>query len=96
MSFIAKLWWGEVSLGITYWIFGGVVFSMLKLYTFAAQGMNDDTAGFGIFVGLAYFIFISVAIWRSSLRYQGPKIWLILAQLSVVGGVFNFLWIFFL
>ena len=96
MNFIAKLWRGEVSLGITYWIFGGVVLSMFKLFTLVTQSMNEDSAGFGIFAGLAYFVFISVAIWRSSLRYPGPKIWMILAQLTVVGGVFNYLWIFFL
>ena len=96
MSFIAKLWRGEVSLGVTYWIFGGVVFTMFQLYVFVTQGMNEDTASFGLYAGLAYFIFMSVAIWRSASRYNGPKTWLILAQLSVVGGFFNFLWIFFL
>jgi hypothetical protein len=36
---------------------------------------------------LVYYAFIMVAIWRSAGRYQGRRIWMTLARVSVILGV---------
>jgi hypothetical protein len=39
------------------------------------------------FLYLAYYAFLVVAIWRSSEKYRGPKVWGMLARVSVMLGV---------
>lgn len=84
---VSRLWKGKVPLPVTFWAFGfvpnvviGILLTMLSL--------NDpSTARTFSFVYLGYYAFIVVAIWRSSERYEGPKIWGSLARIVVMLGV---------
>ena len=95
MGFFGRLWRGEVSLFTSYWIFGGLILFMFKMFEQATLGISEDAHFAGLMVSLTFYGFISVAIWRSSLQYRGPQMYSILAQASVVMGWLRFLWIFF-
>ena len=99
MIFLKILWRGEIPLGRTYWVFGGLFLSLLIIPgyfidpTISGSANLEPSASFvfgtmayAIFT-LAYIVFISVAIWRSAGRYEGPAIWAVLARIMVVIGL---------
>ncbi len=88
---IGKLWRGEYSLVISYWLFGvlgsyvlvvilGVVVALTPSLGLAAAVW----AGF-----LAYVVLTSVGIWRAAGKYTGPALWGFLARLAVVLGAIS-------
>lgn len=93
-NFVVRLFKGDVSLPITYWIFGvliGGIGSRLALsaieYNFSKLSLHDNgelimSLVFWGFV--AYFLFIAVAIWRSASKYEGRPIWSYLAKFVVI------------
>ncbi|MCH8171837.1 MAG: hypothetical protein IIA70_00800 [Proteobacteria bacterium] len=91
MGFIGRLWRGRVSLGITYWIFGALVVFMFQMLEFVPME-NPDQAGILIFISTAYYFFISIAVFRSSLRHNGSRLFIVYAQLSVVALLMIVLW----
>jgi len=92
MGLVKRLWRGEVSLARTYWVYGvavnifiqssvlllSVLVESMPVLAFSLLGM--------IAFSLVYMVFISVAIWRSSNRYQGNRAWAFLAKAAVVLG----------
>ena len=84
MGFIAKLWRGEISLGTTYWIFGAVVVFMFQVFEMAAVNLSEDQGDFIVFISTAYYLFISIAILRSALRYKGSRLFIVWTQLTVL------------
>ena len=85
-AYVVRLWRGEVSLPVTYWVWGvlcnglaRVLILMVLLLTNASLVLARTAA----VLYLAYSVFIIVAIWRSSSRYAGPRIWKDLARLSL-------------
>ena len=88
MGFLIKLWRGEVSLGTTYWIFGALVVFMFQMLSFVPLD-NPESAQTLIYIQAAYFIFIAIAIFRSSIRHNGSRLFIIFAQLSAVGLLVN-------
>ncbi|MEE8295316.1 MAG: hypothetical protein V3R64_06355 [Sphingomonadales bacterium] len=95
MGFLGKLWRGEVSLFTSYWIFGGLVWFMFQMFELTTLVLTNSITSLGFWIGLFYYGFISVAIWRSSIKYTGPRFYAIFAQLTVLGGWFRYLWIIF-
>ena len=91
MGFIGRLWRGQVSLGTTYWIFGALVVFMFQMLEFVPME-NPDQAGILIFISTAYYFFISIAVFRSSLRHNGSRLFIVYAQLSVVALLLIVLW----
>lgn len=91
MGFIGRLWRGQVSLGTTYWIFGALVVFMFQMLEFVPME-NPDRAGILIFISTAYYFFISIAVFRSSLRHNGSRLFIVYAQLSVVALLLIVLW----
>lgn len=91
-NYITRLWRGQISLDMTYWVwgvlFGGFLRRVLEtlslLYTSART--PGSISAFEV-LSFVYYGYISVAIWRSSGRYPGRRIWIVLARLSVVLGV---------
>lgn len=91
MGFLLKLWRGEVSLGTTYWIFGALVVFMFHMLEFVPLG-NADQTGILRFISSAYYLFISIAVFRSSIRHNGSRLFIIYAQLSALGLLLLVVW----
>ena len=99
MDFIKKLWNGDCSLALTYWVFYVVGNGIITLIdtTLDGSGFYDRLIiqeqlffffAIAIFV-LCYFIFTSVGVWRSSVKYGesgGSKFWGGAAQVAVAIG----------
>lgn len=91
-SFILRLWLGEVALWKTYWLFGVGGGLVLGLPIFggmlALTDVPDDAtaakflAALGVL--LIYVIWVCTGIWRAAGRFEGEKIWAILARATVV------------
>jgi hypothetical protein len=84
---LAQLWRGQVALPVTYW-FWGVGVSLLM--TIALALVSSESLLWSLIVllvTLGYFVFISVAIWRSADRYTGSPVWANLAKIAVAVGV---------
>jgi hypothetical protein len=87
MNPFARLWAGRVPLPITFWVFGFLVNVAMAFVLGALALSNPQTARALTYVYLVYYLFIVVAIWRSSERYTGPKVWAALARIMVILGV---------
>ena len=94
-NFLLRLFRGDVSLPITYWLFGvigNIPFHVaFTVYEYNYAGIV--TAGsIGLQVGIlllssiaiSYCAFISIAIWRSAGKYKGSILWSSLARLVAV------------
>ena len=95
-GYIARLFRGDVSLPITYWVFGVLIgnvafqiinaiieFNYLEITT-SQTGAWSVMAFYWVAIG--YSIFMLIAIWRSAGKYQGRAIWASLARVAVVLG----------
>ena len=88
------LWEGNVPLVKVFWQWGVLGRVILGIPVFfigflVARGAFFSPGAISIIVVydllvFAYVVFISVAIWRSAGKYQGPKRWTILARFAVV------------
>lgn len=95
-GFIARLFRGEVSLPITYWVFGVLIGNVafpiiLKIIEFNFLEITSSHVGTWSVLGfssvaIGYSIFMLIAIWRSASKYQGRAIWAGLARVAVVLG----------
>ena len=100
MDLIKKLWNGDFSLPITFWLFHVLGNGILNLIdtSLASSGLYDRLLGqdqyflimtFVIF-GLCYFILTCTGVWRSSVKYGqsgGSKLWSGAAQIAVIIGI---------
>jgi len=97
MEFIKKLWNGDCSLVLTYWVFfvlfNGILTVLDRVAESSGYYNNLIINGqllliyFYIFIAFCYFIFSSVCVWRSSDKYNGIKFWKTAAKVMVVIGV---------
>lgn len=95
-GFIARLFRGDVSLPITYWVFGVLIGSVafqiiLKIIEFNyLEITTSQTGAWSVmafyWVAIGYSIFMLIAIWRSAGKHQGREIWAGLARAVVVLG----------
>ena len=95
-NFLVRLFSGEISLPVTYWVFGILLGSFVpglfeevvkRNYVEIIQVKSSGLVlkGFFWFI-VAYNIFIMIAIWRSAGKHSGKKIWSGLARVAVVIG----------
>jgi hypothetical protein len=97
IDYTKRLWRGDESLYLTYWGFGCIGgIAINKLFDYLVMQRVD--AGWLILLAIlfiAYWIFTSVAIWRSADNYKastGSSVYANLAKVSVVlGGVLGLL-----
>ncbi|KTC83356.1 hypothetical protein [Legionella cincinnatiensis] len=97
METLKKLWKGELSLVLTFWVFGVVISLILRLlFYYINQNYIWFTIKFGSYplyflygVSLIYSLFIWVAIWRSSNKYKGSQFWAAVAKLMVILGALH-------
>lgn len=82
MDVIARVWRGEEGLARTYWgwsFLGGILWGV-------AINLLPPGNPLGIPVLLAFLVYIvivSVGIWRAATKYQGPRVWAVLAKVAV-------------
>jgi hypothetical protein len=86
-NLLVRLWRGQVSLVISYWIFG-VVGGFIWDVAFATLELRSSLLRFLFLAGrLGYFVVVYVGVWRAAEHYTGRKEWAFLAKLVVVVSV---------
>jgi len=95
----ARHWRGDYSLARSYWVNGALIFHLginmilCIVLTIVLATLRGKTAlvlivGFGeIALLVAAYVWALVGVWRSARKYQGPRIWPILARLAIIFGV---------
>ena len=88
-NYLNKFWDGELSLPVSYWLFGLVYsFFVALLIILIAEMMGFPDSSIGILI-LPWTIFWAVGCWRSCFNYKGLKVWPILAKISIVLGLIS-------
>jgi len=94
-NFLKSLWNGDEGLAKTYWIYGVVIGNIgFKALTIAGGETSNNLFLTAVFLNAVYMTFILPCIWKSATKYEGSKIWSILAKILVVLGAFNVLVLF--
>ena len=75
-NYFANFWNGELSLLVSYWVFGVLISILIGL---------PETI-WGILI-LPWTLFWAVGCWRSSDKYKGLTLWSVLAKISIVLSV---------
>ncbi|KXS32537.1 MAG: Uncharacterized protein AWT59_1370 [Candidatus Gallionella acididurans] len=83
--FMENLWFGDLGLATTYWVYGvlgGIVWGI------AIFALKPDPQGDLILVlwslFACYYFVVYVGVWRSATKYVGNKIWTVLAKFAVI------------
>lgn len=93
LHFFSELTEGNYSLAMTYWVYGvlgGIVWStaiISIIQALSSEWSKDSIAMLSSALYLAmsaYFCAVYVGIWKSSDKYEGNKVWAILAKFVVV------------
>ncbi len=83
-NYFNKFWDGELSLPVSYWMFGLVYAIPIGiLVALVAMVMGFPESAWGILI-LPYTIFWSVGCWRSCDNYKGKIVWPVLAKITIV------------
>ena len=98
MNFIKNFWNGNVPLVISYWVIGVIVnvivsFAIGFIVTFLLIILGAPNTSINIVLHLcliAWVIFLTVGIWRSSDKYPGKKIWPIITKIVLIIGIIYF------
>lgn len=92
-----RLWSGERSLPMSYWVFGYVAPLGVALILWVAQLIFGPLITPGSLTGktaalliLAYMIIWSVGTWRSASKYEGLKIWPMLVKFHILMPIIGF------
>lgn len=86
-SLFSRLWAGEISLPMTYWVYltlPNLIFGIV--IRGVASNMTRGSYTLSVIIYLVWLIFMLVSVWNSSNNYQGSTVWRILAKCMVVLG----------
>jgi hypothetical protein len=98
-SYFARHWRGDFSLPKSYWVNGALIFGLgcnfaVMLAVLATVAAFKGTPAVSVIVllgeialNVAAYIWAIVGIWRSAVKYQGPRVWSILARIGISFGV---------
>ncbi len=88
-----KLWRGEYSLPITYWVFNVLIGNLIlgNIIALIDPAKNISYFLVGLFLYLAYMITAAAGLWKSASLYKGNVPWGIFAKISVVFGASDLL-----
>lgn len=83
-GFFSKLSNGDFGLARTYWLYGVVVGIVINLVIQVVPSIG----AIAVVLALAtvYQVMVLLGIWRAATRYQGRKVWAILAKFAAVLG----------
>lgn len=92
VRFFKKLGNGNFGLAKTFWLYNFLVNVVFSIITRLLLSYNNYSFYFFwlfiIFIpSLAYVIIVGMGVWSSAKNYLGPKIWAVLAKISVIFGV---------
>lgn len=102
-SSISKLWRGDYSLLISFWVFNILLVNLFKIITkIIAEYVKASGVELHINYGLPILVFFLitfdiiciVGVWRSSERYSGPIIWRALAKLCILVNIIAYFGVF--
>jgi len=86
---MVRLWRGEFSLRITYWVYGqlgylvwGVLIVLIGRATHSAAIVSAFNAAH-----VGYYVIVVIGTWRSAARYEGNPFWGDLAKVAIVLGI---------
>lgn len=82
MGTITKVWRGDAGLARTYWLFG-VIGSFVWGLLLGGVKPGSILAIVAVVLFLVYIVMVNVGTWRAASRYDGPKVWAILAKMAV-------------
>ena len=90
-GFFKKLKNGDFGLAKTYWLYGvlvGFIIGVLEQIILAIMRKDGIILVFiiSLISAIYYFFFQYPGVWRAAKKYNGPKIWVILAQITVIIG----------
>ena len=92
-SFIKRLMLGEYGLYKTYWIFGYFVGAIASPIIYLIE--SDSRLHLLAFVHFIYQFIVYMGIWNAANKYEGLKLWAVLAKItSVLGILFRFVNLF--
>ncbi|MBB5213182.1 hypothetical protein [Microbulbifer hydrolyticus] len=77
----AKIFDGEIGLAKIYWVYGVLVGFAASIIISSLNSTREMAAL--LFIYAIYETLVLVGTWRSASHYGGPKLWAILAKLSV-------------
>lgn len=86
-NYFNKFWDGELSLPVSYWLFGFVYPFLIGFFCFFVGTIIGISENVLILLILPWTIFWAVGCWRSSDRYKGLMLWSVLAKISIVLSV---------
>ena len=87
---LKKVWRGEVSLVVTFWLWGVAVANILLgsvLGVILDAIQNEFLSLLHLVFVIAINVLATVAIWRSAASYKGQIIWVVLARLTSIANV---------
>jgi hypothetical protein len=82
---MVRLWRGEYSLPVTYWVYGQLgsfVWVVLIVLVGRATHSAAIVSAFNL-ANVGYYVIVVVGIWRSSARYEGNPVWADLARVAI-------------
>lgn len=98
-SYFARHWRGELSLPVSYWVNGvllwgffydlviTVVATVALTFTASKPAVAWTIAVAYVALQLVVYIWALVGTWRSAGNYKGPAVWKVLARVAMVLGV---------
>ncbi len=93
MSLVKKLWQGDVSLPIVYWVVGGgtgIIF--LALYKLIEHNTSIASVRYAfvavLVTNVTFRIFWAICLWRTADKYVGDKIWKYISYICALASVF--------
>ncbi len=97
-NYIIRLFRGDISLKITFWIWFiiiNIVLSKSIEFLFNKQTIKELNISSYLVIIISiiyslYLLFVFIAIWRSSTKYNGPKLWSILSKIVVIANSIHF------
>jgi len=91
-GFFSKLINGDYGLPKTYWLFG-VLGNLLFIIpiTLASAAKSLAILVLALLISVVYSLIVLVGIWRASDKYQGAKVWSVLAKIAVILGILQLL-----
>ena len=95
MNFLLKLKAGDYGLAKTYWLYGVVVNIAYRLIDLAVTKFSFELSIVLFFIMAIYTFFQIFGLWNAASRYEGLKIWAVIAKvLAVLGAMLYFLGLF--
>jgi hypothetical protein len=82
-SYLRKFWDGDLSLPISYWLFGLVYSFIIGFVLVIITGTGLSERLYGILM-IPWTIFWAVGCWRAADKYKGLMLWPVLSKISIV------------